>query len=484
MKKVVKKESNQFFYLLFLVTIFFTQFSYINQEVIDWDESTFFVISKYLAHGDLLYVDYWDGKPPLIFFYLGIVFKFFGSSLLVGRLAGDFLIFLNVILIFKILDKNFSKFVSVSSSLFLIYLFSYKASQPTMTEHLGILFIVFSFFLISNNNFTNYYYLGVLFSLAFNTRNNLAFACLGIVIFLFFENKIRFNSIVKLGVGFLSPIFIMGAYFYSKDSLENYVYMLIEFPLQVSTYRMSFNEVKVEIYNKLNLDQSFSIELIILIALIATVLYLARNFSYKNIPNIFKLNLIISVFITLSIIAGGRLFNHYLIQLFPFVAIISAYGFNLFYKRRYFPTLILTIMFVLNFNLINRGYENLLNYENIQLNYPAKQISETLNNLDLKNKNFLVLESHIIYLYNDNITPFKVVHPSNLPNTFRYKEILNSLSKLQITFENEFDLYVQNKPHYILCEVECNLYINQEFYEENYNLIVEIDELKLFQRNN
>ena len=146
MKKVVKKESNQFFYLLFLVTIFFTQFSYINQEVIDWDESTFFVISKYLAHGDLLYVDYWDGKPPLIFFYLGIVFKFFGSSLLVGRLAGDFLIFLNVILIFKILDKNFSKFVSVSSSLFLIYLFSYKASQPTMTEHLGILFIVFSFF--------------------------------------------------------------------------------------------------------------------------------------------------------------------------------------------------------------------------------------------------------------------------------------------------------------------------------------------------
>ena len=214
MKKVIKKESNQFFYLLFLITIFFTQFSYIDQEVIDWDESTFFVISKYLANGDLLYVDYWDGKPPLIFIYLGLAFNFFGSSLLVGRLAGDFLIFLNVILIFKILDKNFSKFVSVSSSLFLVYLFSYKASQPTMTEHLGILFIVFSFYLISNHNFSNYYYLGVLFSLAFNTRNNLAFACLGIVIFLFFENKIRLNSILKLGVGFLSPILLMGTYFY------------------------------------------------------------------------------------------------------------------------------------------------------------------------------------------------------------------------------------------------------------------------------
>lgn len=483
MKKVIKKESNQFFYLLFLITIFFTQFSYINQEVIDWDESTFFVISKYLANGDILYVDYWDGKPPLIFIYLGVVFKFFGSSLLVGRLAGDFLIFLNVILIFKILDKNFPKFVSVSSSLFLIYLFSYKASQPTMTEHLGILFIVFSFYLISNHNISNYYYLGVLFSLAFNTRNNLAFACLGIVIFLFFENKIKLNSIFKLGVGFFSPIFLMGAYFYSKDSLKNYIYMLVEFPLQVSTYRMSFNEVKVEIFNKLNLDQSFSIELVILIALITTFLYLARYFSYKNIPNIFKLNFIIGIFVIFSIIAGGRLFNHYLIQLFPFVAIFTAYGFNLFYKKKYFPALILTMMLLLNFNLINRGYENLLNYKTIKLNYPTKQISETLKNLELKNKDFLVLENHIIYLYNDDISPFKVVHPSNLPNTFRYKEILNSLSKLQITFENEFDLYVQMKPHYILCEVECTLYINQEFYEENYDLYVEFDGVKLFQRN-
>ena len=96
MKKVLGKELNPYVYLLFFLTIFFTQFSYINQEVIDWDESTFFVISKYLANGDLLYVDYWDGKPPLIFFYLGLIFKFFGSNLLIGRLAGDFLIALNV----------------------------------------------------------------------------------------------------------------------------------------------------------------------------------------------------------------------------------------------------------------------------------------------------------------------------------------------------------------------------------------------------
>ena len=105
-----------------------------------------------------------------------------------------------------------------------------------------------------------------------------------------------------------------------------------------------------------------------------------------------------------------------------------------------------------------------------------------LNNLNLEDRDFLTLENHIIYLYNDEITPFKVVHPSNLPNTFRYKEILNSLSELDVTFKNEFELFLQKKPHYIFCEIECNLYIDQIFYEDNYNLLIEVDGVKLFQR--
>ena len=148
-------------------------------------------------------------------------------------MAGDLLILLNVIFVFKILDKNLTKFASISSALFLIYLFSYKASQPTMTEHLGVLFIVISTYLIIYyDKFSNYYVLGILFSLAFNTRNNLAFACLGIIVYLFFEKKITIRDIFKIGSGFFSPILLMGLYFTFKDSLENYIYMLLEFPFK------------------------------------------------------------------------------------------------------------------------------------------------------------------------------------------------------------------------------------------------------------
>lgn len=482
MRNLLSKEANFYIYIFLLVTVFLTQFSSINQEVIDWDESTFFVVSNYLSKGELLYVDFWDAKPPIIFFYLGLVFKIFGSSLLVGRIAGDIIIALNVIFIFKILVIEFSKFVSLSSSLFLVYLFSYEASQPTMTEHLGILFIVISVYIIvKNKNFSKYYVLGILFSLAFNTRNNLAFACLGIFIYLFLEKNINTYSIINIVLGFITPIAALATYFLYKNSLENYIYMLIEFPLQNASNRMQLNEIKIEIYSKLNLDQSFSIEIFILITLIVTFLYVFKKYSYQKIPELFKLNFFVIIFVSLSIIAGGRLFSHYLIQLFPFIAIFLAYGLNVF-KSKYFSILIVLSLFLLNINLTMQGFKFLLNFDNVQKNHTVKQIAISINELDLENKDFLVLENHIIYLYNQNIKPFKVVHPSNLPNEELYKTTFNSLSGLGITFENEFNSFIKNIPDYIFCENDCNLYVDKIYFEENYNLIIENNGIKLFQK--
>ena len=120
----------------------------------------------------------------------------------------------------------------------MIYLFSYKSSQPTMTEHLGILFIVISFYLVINQKKdTNFYFLGILFSLAYNTRNNLAFACLAIFIFLFIK-LFKHSKGCAIGLGFLTPIISIAGYFIYHGKLANYIYMLWEFPLQsTDSYR-------------------------------------------------------------------------------------------------------------------------------------------------------------------------------------------------------------------------------------------------------
>ena len=480
----IKTSNNLLQYGIICLFIFLTQFSYIQHEVIDWDESTYLLISKYVSEGSLLYVDYWEAKPPLYFIYMGVVFKIFGSSLLVGRLAGDVLLLFSTVLIFKILKNYYSKSISLSGSLFLIYLFSYEASQPTMTEHVGIFFIVLSTYIVlRDKQDINFFWLGTLFSLAFNSRNNLAFACLGIFIFLFIENYLDLKKIYKLALGFITPIFAISLYFIYHKSLSNYVYMLWEFPLQsTDSYRMNINEFRTAFLNKLNLEETLSIELIIFIILFATVAYFFKNISKLRETDLNILSILILFFLTVSIIFGGRLFNHYLIQLFPFIAVLFASGINIVKNIKYLKTVTLLLTVIININLLFLGFNNILNYEEINSNYELKNISKFISNEGIEGRDILVLENHLIYLYNDSIVPFKVVHPSNLPNTTRFSEILISLGNLGITFQDEFKLFVEDQPEYIFCEDYCYSHITIDFYEKYYTLVFSNNNYKIFKR--
>ncbi len=485
MIRKLKISENSIVYTAIFTIVFLTQFSYIQFEVIDWDESTYFLISKYVSEGSVLYVDYWEAKPPVFFIYLSIIFKIFGSTLLVGRIAGELLILLSTIFIYKILEKSYSKIISLSGALFLIYLFSYEASQPTMTEHLGIFFIVLSAYIVlRDKQELNFFQLGILFSLAFNTRNNLAFACLGIFIFLAIEKYLDLKKIYKLALGFFTPIFIISIYFIFHGSLRNYIYMLWEFPLQsTDSYRMSFNEFRTAFLNKLNLDQTFSLELIIFVVLLVVLMYFLKNMSQLRKSDLNILSILILLFLTISIIFGGRLFNHYLIQLFPFLAILFASGVNILKDIKYAGIIILSLTFLINLNLLVIGFNNILNYEKIESNYELKNISNFLTSQEIKGRDILVLENHIIYLYNDSIVPFKVVHPSNLPNTDRFNDILNSLTKLDLTFKDEFKLFVENQPEYIFCEDYCYSHIPIDYYEKYYTLIFSSEDYKLFKKD-
>ena len=267
MNKLIKLDNANI--LILFIFVFLTQFSSIDREVIDWDESTFFILSNYIAEGSILYVDFWDGKPPLLFIFLSLFFKIFGNNLIVGRLAGDLLVFASVLIIYKILSKYYPVKTSMSASMILIYLFSYDASQPTMSEHLGILFILTSMYMVlKDTDHLNYFNIGILFSLAFNTRNNLAFSCLGIFLYLLITKKSTLKNYLNLVLGFITPITIFIIYFSFLGSVKNYLYMLVEFPLQNTANRFTLEELKSDIYNKLNLDQFISFEVIILTLLV------------------------------------------------------------------------------------------------------------------------------------------------------------------------------------------------------------------------
>lgn len=484
MKKIIKLDNVNL--LTLFIFVFLTQFSSINHEVIDWDESTFFVLSNYISEGSILYVDFWDGKPPLIFIYLSLFFKIFGNNLIVGRLAGDLLIFAIVLLIYKILSRYYSAKISMSSSMILIYLFSYDASQPTMSEHLGIFFILISMFMILRDlDRLNYFYIGVLFSLAFNTRNNLAFSCLGIFLFLLIvTKKSTLKNFPKLFFGFITPIFVFIIYFSFLGSVKNYLYMLVEFPIQNTANRYTLDELKSDIYTKLNLDKFVSIEVIILTLLSLSLFYFFIFNKKVNTNNLLLLNMFIFSLTLTSIIAGGRFYSHYLIQLFPFVAIFIAFGLNLIKK---FPILNLSILIfsiLLNINLLTLGIRNINNFTNIKDNYPLLTISNYIDENNLYKKEILVLDSHLIYFYNNNLTSPKVIHPSNQPDIKRNQNWLKSLNRLGVISMFEFETKLSNIPDLILCNDLCFEYLDDNYFNENYVLDLYIDGVSLYKKNN
>ena len=57
------------------------------------------------------------------------------------------------------------------------------------------------------------------------------------------------------------------------------------------------------------------------------------------------------------------------------------------------------------------------------------------------------------------IHQFEGWNPTNTIN-----DILNSLTKLNLTFKDEFKLFVENKPEYIFCEDYCYSHITMDYY--------------------
>ncbi len=56
--------------------------------VINWDESTYLLISRSMLEGNVLYTDIWDRKQPLTFGLYALAQLVFGENLIAARLLG------------------------------------------------------------------------------------------------------------------------------------------------------------------------------------------------------------------------------------------------------------------------------------------------------------------------------------------------------------------------------------------------------------
>jgi len=481
--KVFNKLNNiqsSYVFILLFIFVFLTQFYSIDKEVIDWDESTFIIMGKSYYNGNLPYIELWDGKPPVHHILLGISFKLFGPTLLTARLLGDLLIFLTSFFLFLISKKILNKFESLLCSLLYITLVSFEFSQPTMTEYTSTLFILISLYIFDENLNNRVLITGVLISLAVLTRTNTAFVALVFIIYLIKKQK----NIITLAIGGAIPVLFFSILYFINGEFQRFIYAIILTPLDNSRYRQNAFVIIKDAYKSIFFENSF-IPLFFILFLVCSIVFYRKNkiFRVKINQNFKSISLFSFVFLSLviSILIGGRFYYHYVIQLFPFLAlftvlIISNISFDFKTKYLVFLAILLMNFIPLSIHSIN----NVKNYDIIKRNYPIKNLSTLVD----EKSTILALDNHIIYLYLENKLLTPIVHPNVITKPIVYATLLNSLVKLKYIEVNQYEKILLNKPDYILCEKLCKEYLNQDYLDTNYQLIKKQSDIKLYKKKN
>jgi 4-amino-4-deoxy-L-arabinose transferase-like glycosyltransferase len=451
---VIRKINYQKFFILCFCAglIFLTQASSLDREVIDWDESTFAVISKSIINGKTLYVDSWDTKPPVLFYWMALFIKILGSNLFAIRFSGDVLIFLTSFFLYKIIDNKYKNHnLNILGCTFFILLFNFNFAQPTLTELPGLFFITLSIFIHKHNpknTFTN----GFIIGLAIMSRTNLGFLIFAFLI-IYLKDEFKFKKIIYFLTGSSVPFLLFSAYFFYKNAFINFLSgVFIEITYSSSTNKIEdfYNDVLVHKFKNFEFREAM---LILIILITFYVIY------QKNILSNISDEIILLLLLLLSIALGRSIFYHYLIQTYTIITIFFIeviYVINI-KKITFVMTLFLSLLQV---NLVFSGLQNIYNYQDISKNYPIKKIANELNSEEV-----LAITDHLIYFYNDNESPI-VVHPGLYNNKIKFNNLFINLISIGVINRNERELALLNQPQFILCDKTCNDVLEDKFIDK------------------
>lgn len=221
---------------LIIVTVFSTSTTFLYQEPCSGDSAIFQIIGKYWAEGRLPYVDVWDQKGPLVFFFDAL------GYLITGNRYGIFMLqVVNTTIVSWILYKMCRLEFGKSFSVFFttVVLFSFAPVCENTVEEWMLIPLCLAFYgmlrwvdLVSNSNSVvlhplSYGFLyGAVLGLSLMTRLTngigICIASLVIAVYLFYKGAWK-NVIGNLGAflgGLVLTTLPFFMYFYINDALD------------------------------------------------------------------------------------------------------------------------------------------------------------------------------------------------------------------------------------------------------------------------
>jgi 4-amino-4-deoxy-L-arabinose transferase-like glycosyltransferase len=475
---------------LLIITLLF-RFPYFFDSAIDWDENTFILVSQGVTEGHLPYTGLWDNKPPLVFFFIAAIIFLFGKAILFIRISAALLIAGASWILYFMLKRRSSVFAAFFPALLLVsYCCFNPGSSVLFTEHMAMAPLCISLLMLFSNNTGKraMFIHGCVLAIACLFRLNLVYYAIGVCLVLSYllPAREKIHKGLLLIAGILTPFLIIILVYLFDGSLMQLYVGGIKAPLAFTGDQLSFDLGRnCSLLMKI-IQKSLTKSMYLLWACFIAGLWYGFSLLKKRRGLRREILVVLFLFVctVFSIIKTDKIFNHYLMMLIPFIAVLTFYLLNDIKKKRW--KILFGVFFILGmgWNLFQLAHSYGDFYQQCKEKKTVYwgvdyQIADYLKGYDLKNRYVFFWGNHIGYWLTDTKMPTRIAHPSNLVR----RSVIKALYPANTPMSEMISIF-SKEPQFVIVSKKRLKYFSDEpkvldYFQEE--LLVKYDIVKTFE---
>lgn len=495
----------------FLITTF-VRLPFFFKDVISWDESTFILMGQAILDGHLPYTQLWDLKPPLAFGSHALFITIFGKSIVGIRFAGTLCVTTIAFCGYLIGGKLWNRQTGIITGVFSVLLISLLPNgQATMSEIIALapLMLAFCLSTINQKATTKHFFIvGSLLATAVLVRLNLAYVSLAVGVFIlvsYFWKKASWRLTLSHTISYVLGHFLIvfmtfAPYLYQGEALEWWRSVVLASLSYANSREPAFQALKAQVKNLLAVHDSSYFLIGVLTWITASIGIAYAMISWRKFTllqrHAYILTWVFLVATAVSIAKGGATHSHYIIQLAPFVSLLSAIFLgNLINQRRLWGVILLAMaaaVIMTCYSLVGEEYGALLgrmiNGQRLLLG-PSYEVADYINQNRQPDESVYMMDRHIVYWFIDAEPLSKCsTHPSNITKSYLLPYCSD---ESQATAESEMNKILRQQPEFIVTMEEGSWYLKKEeavwnllnkALDEEYELAKAVDDLQIYRR--
>lgn len=450
--------------LAFALAVLATQLGSLEREVIDMDEATHILMAAHVLDGHLPYVEFYDNKPPMVFFLLAGAMWAFGESLLVVRLFGAFCLWTSCIALFSIAARCVARTPAALAVSLLVAVQSVPYGQyaspelPATTALMGALW----FLVVPRRSLLSFAVAGLLMSLATLTRSNLlvvpiAFGLWFTVATLRPSFDIRLRAVSAFVIAGLAPPAAFIFLYWQADAL---------LPLLLGTISVSASYLSLGgiVWHTLVNGWGFLLDnwrmpfpfmpftLFLLAGLVRSAYVWKQSCDASQTRTYHEMLWLLLGFTALSIQMTGT-FRHYWLQVFPICAVFCAYGISWMLQKRgiyWIGGLLPSLAFgAAGIQTLPSATKILVSPEYLSKRHTIRKGADAIA-ADLRPGDTLwAFKHHLIYWYLERMPMSFILHPNDLTN----RDVMAPLIAAGYVGQDELGRILALRPTYLVTKL-------------------------------